>query len=69
MLTIVWNPPGFHLTKVLDKGHKFNAGRYIADNLEPFSQWRSTEAVRNERKLLVHADNVPAYRQVINSIF
>jgi histone-lysine N-methyltransferase SETMAR len=57
MLTIVWNPRGFHLIKVLEKGRKFNAGYYAAETLEPLSQWRSIEAVDNDRKLLVHADN------------
>jgi hypothetical protein len=57
MLTIVWNPHGFHLTKVLEKGRKFNAGDYIAEILTPLSQWRSIEAAGNERKLLAHADN------------
>jgi histone-lysine N-methyltransferase SETMAR len=57
MLVIVWNPCGFHLIKVLEKGRKFNAGYYIAEILEPLSQWRSIEAAGNERKLLVHADN------------
>jgi hypothetical protein len=55
MLTIVWNPRGFHLIKVLDKSSKFNAGYYIADILEPLSRWRSIEAVGSEQKLLVHA--------------
>jgi hypothetical protein len=31
MLTIVWNPRGFHLIKVLENGRKFNAGDYIAE--------------------------------------
>jgi hypothetical protein len=57
MLTIVWNPLRFHLIKVLEKGRKFNAGYYIAQILEPLSQWRSIEAGGNKRKLLVHADN------------
>jgi transposase len=57
MLTIVWNPRGFHLIKVLAKGRKFNAGHYIAEILELLSQWLSIEAAGNERKLLVHADN------------
>jgi hypothetical protein len=57
MLTIVWNPPGFHLIKVLEKGRKFNACYYIAEILEPLSHWCSIEAAGNERKLLVHADN------------
>jgi hypothetical protein len=54
---IVWNPRGFHLTKVLEKGRKFNPGHYIAEILEPLLQWRSIEAAGKERKLLVHADN------------
>jgi histone-lysine N-methyltransferase SETMAR len=57
MLTIVWNPHGFHLIKVLEKDRKFNAGYYIAEILEPLFQWRSIEAACDERKLLVHADN------------
>jgi hypothetical protein len=57
MLTIVWNPRGFHSIKVLEKGRKFNAGYYITEILEPLSQWCSIEAADNERKLLVYADN------------
>jgi hypothetical protein len=55
---IICDPRGFHLIKVLDKGRRFNAGYYIAEILESLSQWRSIEAAGNERKLLVHADNV-----------
>jgi hypothetical protein len=54
MLAIIWNPRGFHLIKVLEKGRKFNADYYITDILEPLSQWRSIEAAGNERKLSVH---------------
>jgi hypothetical protein len=57
MLTIVWNPRGFHLIKVLGKCCKFNAGDYIAEILKPLSRWRSFEAAGNERKVLVHSDN------------
>jgi histone-lysine N-methyltransferase SETMAR len=57
MVTIVWNPRGFHLIKVLEKGRKFNASCYIVKILESLSQWRSIEAAGNEQKLLVHADN------------
>jgi hypothetical protein len=44
MLTIVWNPRGLHLIKVLEKGCKFKAGYYIAEILELLSPWRSMEA-------------------------
>jgi hypothetical protein len=59
--TIVWNPREFHLIKVLEKGRKFNVGDYIAETLEPLSQWHSIEATGNERKLLVHADNARSH--------
>jgi hypothetical protein len=68
VLTIVWNPRGFHLIKVLEKGCKFNAGYYIAEILEPLSQWRSIEAAGNERKLLVHAHIPPSYHLNILTI-
>jgi hypothetical protein len=57
MLTIIWNPCGFHLIKVLEKGRKFNAGYYITGVSEPFSQWHSIEAAGNERKRVAHANN------------
>jgi hypothetical protein len=58
MLVIVWNPRGFPLIEISENGHKFNAGYYISEILEPLSQWRSIEAAGNKPKLLVHADNV-----------
>jgi histone-lysine N-methyltransferase SETMAR len=57
MLTIIWNPCGFHLIKVLEKGRKFNAGYYITEISEPLSQWHSIEAAGSERKPLAYADN------------
>jgi hypothetical protein len=57
MLTIVWNPRGFHLIKVLENGRKVNAGYSIAEILESLSQWRSIETASNEQKLLVHANH------------
>jgi hypothetical protein len=57
ILMIVWNPRGFHLIKVFEKGCKSNTGYYIAELFESLSQWRSIEAAGKERKLLVHADN------------
>jgi hypothetical protein len=70
MHTIVWNPRGFHLIKVLEKGRKFNAGYYVAEILGPLSQWQSIEAASNERKIVGACGQcAPAYRQVISSIF
>jgi endo-1,4-beta-D-glucanase Y len=53
MLTIVWNPRGFHLIKVFDKDRKFNTGYYIAEILEPLShypngaQWKQQATSEN----------------------
>jgi hypothetical protein len=57
VLAIVWNPHGFYLIKVLEKGRKFNVGYDIAEILKPLSRWRSIAAAGNKQKLLVHADN------------
>jgi hypothetical protein len=57
MSTIIWNSRGFHSIKVLENSRKFNTSHYIAETLEPLSQWPSTETAGNERKLLMHADN------------
>jgi hypothetical protein len=66
MLTIVWNPRGFHLIKVLEKGRKFNTGCYIAEILEPLSQWRSIEPTGNERNCqcmrTMRAGTPPSYQ-------
>jgi histone-lysine N-methyltransferase SETMAR len=67
MPTIAWNPHGFHLIKVLEKGRKFNAGYYITETLKPLSQWRSIEAAGKKRKLLVHACNVRPHTAKLSS--
>jgi hypothetical protein len=40
MLTVMWNPIGFHVLKALPKGRKFNAQYYINDILVVISDWR-----------------------------
>jgi hypothetical protein len=42
MLTIVWNPNGFHLINVLSKAIKFNTSHYVTDILVPLLEWRKT---------------------------
>jgi hypothetical protein len=44
ILTIVLNPRGFHLIKVLEKDRKFNAGYYITEILKPQSH-RAIKAI------------------------
>jgi hypothetical protein len=38
MLTIVWNPGGFHLVNILPKRFKFNASSYATQILDPLSK-------------------------------
>jgi hypothetical protein len=40
MLTVVWNPIGFHILKAFPKGRKFNAQYYTNVTLLAISDWR-----------------------------
>jgi hypothetical protein len=57
MLTVVWNPGGFHWVNILPHGFKFNASYYVTQILDPPSKWRRAQVRRTNRKLTVHADN------------
>jgi hypothetical protein len=39
MLIIAWNPSGFYVVDVLQKGQKFNAGYDVSAILEPLVAW------------------------------
>jgi hypothetical protein len=69
MLTIVWNPGGFHLVNILPKGFKFNASYYVTHILDPLSKWRRTQVGRTNRKLIVHADNASPHMAKMTSPF
>jgi hypothetical protein len=43
MVTIVWNPHGFHLVDALPKGQKFNPSYHINTIRQPLLESRSTE--------------------------
>jgi histone-lysine N-methyltransferase SETMAR len=57
MLTVVWNPIGFHVLKALPKGRKFNAQYYTNDILVAISDWRRQIGATRPNKLWVHSDN------------
>jgi hypothetical protein len=46
VITMVWNPSGFHLIKLLRKEFKFNASYYATQILDPLSVWRGTQIGR-----------------------
>jgi hypothetical protein len=57
ILTIVWNPLGFHLIDVLGRGRKFNAPYYVTEILSLLSESCSTEAKGERSPLMVYVDN------------
>jgi hypothetical protein len=57
MLTVVWNPIGFHVLKALPKGHKFIAQYYPNDILVAITDWRRQTGATRLNKLWVHSDN------------
>jgi hypothetical protein len=54
MLTAVWNPHGFHVTKVLPRGCKWTSQYYIDKILPEFC---ALHIEGDQRKLVIHADN------------
>jgi histone-lysine N-methyltransferase SETMAR len=54
MLTVVWNPHGFHLVSLLSKGQKWTSP-YDIDHILP--EICALRDARDRRKLVVHADN------------
>jgi hypothetical protein len=44
MVTIVWNPTGFHGIRVLPSECKFNSSYYQNEILGQLSEWRSEQA-------------------------
>jgi hypothetical protein len=57
MLTVVWNPSGFHVLKTIPKGRKFNAQYDTNDILVAISDWRQQTEGTRHNKLWVHSDN------------
>jgi histone-lysine N-methyltransferase SETMAR len=58
MVTIVWNPQGFHLVDALPKGQKFNANNYIDRILQSLLESRSAG---HGPGLVIHADNARSH--------
>jgi hypothetical protein len=54
ILTVVWNPYGFHLVKILPRGQKWTIQYYIDCVL---LEIRSLHGVGDQRRLVVHIDD------------
>jgi hypothetical protein len=57
MLTVMWNPIGFHVLKTLPKGREFNVQYYTNDIGVAISDWRKQTGETRPNKLWVHSDN------------
>jgi hypothetical protein len=62
MLTIVWNPHGFHLIDVLPNGSKFNPGHHISHILSPLPEILALYQNDPRTHFLIHADNARIHR-------
>jgi hypothetical protein len=56
MFTIVRNPTGFQVIRVLPSGCKLNSSYYQNEMFGPLSEWRSEQDGAASRRLIVHAD-------------
>jgi hypothetical protein len=61
ILTIVWNPPRFHLIDVLLKGNKFNTGHCISHILSPLPEILAPYQDDTGRQFVIRADNARPY--------
>jgi hypothetical protein len=57
MVTIVWNPSGFHVVKALLTWSEFNAQCYTNSIPVAISDWRQLSGRTQQGKLCLHADN------------
>jgi hypothetical protein len=69
MLTIVWNPSGFHVLKALPKGGKFSAQYYTNNILIAISDWRRLARERSPNKLWAHVDNARPHNPKVSTDF
>jgi hypothetical protein len=69
ILTVVWNPHGFHLIDVLPKGSKFDAGHYISLILSAFPEILAPYQDYPRRNFVIHADNARPHCAKIVTLF
>jgi hypothetical protein len=54
MVTIVWNPTGLHVMRVLRNGCKFNSSYSQNEILGPLPEWRNEQADATSRRLIIY---------------
>jgi hypothetical protein len=61
MLTVVWNPDGFHSIDVLPNGSKFNTGHYISHILSLLPEILALYQDGPKRYFVIHVDNTRSH--------
>jgi hypothetical protein len=69
MLTVAWNPSGFHVLAARPRGLKFNAGYYTTEILERIKNWLKGQGAGSTRKLIVPADNTQPHTAKLSMDF
>jgi hypothetical protein len=71
MVTVFWNPDGFHVVTILPKGASFNTAWFTDGNLVPLrDQFFPGGRRPGQRKLMVHVDNAsPHTGQMTRNFF
>jgi hypothetical protein len=64
ILTVIWNPHGFHLVDALQKGMKFNGSYYVTRILKLFHEGKKQQAFEATRKLIIYADNARSHGKI-----
>jgi hypothetical protein len=70
MLTVLWNPHGFHVVTLLPPGASVNATWFIEQNLAPLLDASFPNGPDpTQRKLVVHVDNASAHNARVTQNF
>jgi hypothetical protein len=67
IVTIVWNPSGFQVVKILPKWSKFNAQYYTNNILVAIPDWRRLSGRTQQSKLWLDADNAPPHTATVST--
>jgi hypothetical protein len=69
ILTIAWNPSGFHVLDIFRKREKFNIGYDMSAILQPLVAWHQAEVTWPEPKLIAHVDDAKPHTVKVTLTF
>jgi hypothetical protein len=69
MVTIAWNPDGFHVIEALPKRQKCNADYDCSSMLTKLSKIAKQFRTETQRQMIVHADNACSHTSKLSIDF